>query len=189
MWTACLSDPSLSDLSLEDFGRWAKLLAYTTEHGDGGVLRVYEPMQMMRLHFGMDTSDDVIDAIRRLPNICVEKEGNAWVITWQRWHKYQVDDSASRVARARAAKKDTATDRKGKSKHLDHVWLTDNEYMKLADAMGVAGRQRILTDLNHYIGAHGDRYKSHYSAAMNFWKRDKEKHGTDNSLSNTELAI
>jgi hypothetical protein len=63
---------------------------------------------------------------------------------------------------------------KDKIKHRDKVFLTEEEYNKLVEQLGKEPTEQFITDLDLYIGSHGDKYKSHYKTILN-WKRMHEK--------------
>lgn len=59
-----------------------------------------------------------------------------------------------------------------KSKHLDFVLLTSEEYKKLLSRYGDINTRKLIDALNRYIGSTGKQYKSHYYTLLNFAKRD-----------------
>lgn len=58
-----------------------------------------------------------------------------------------------------------------KIKHLDFVYLTSEEYQKLADELGLE-IESYLVRLNGYIGSKGAKYKSHYHTILNWHRKD-----------------
>lgn len=67
-----------------------------------------------------------------------------------------------------------------KEVYLDFVKLTDEEYSKLLKAFGTVKVEKMLENLNNYIGSKGDKYKSHYFTLLNWAKRDGVKKGVSN---------
>ncbi|OHB52935.1 MAG: hypothetical protein A2Y10_19640 [Planctomycetes bacterium GWF2_41_51] len=61
-----------------------------------------------------------------------------------------------------------------KTKYLDFVYLTDEEYRKLLDQFGEAILKEKITELNNGIGSKGYKYKSHYFTILS-WDRKNEK--------------
>ncbi len=59
-----------------------------------------------------------------------------------------------------------------KSKYLDFVFLTSEEYKKLFIRYGEIPTGKLIDSLNRYIGQSGKKYDSHYFALLNFAKRD-----------------
>lgn len=104
MWTTILTDPDLDNLSLDDLGRWCKLLLYVKMHGKNGTLCITEPAKTFCHHMQVSCVSDFINIAERLPNVlvkCNDENGVTLIITVKKWSKYQVDDSRGRVARYR----------------------------------------------------------------------------------------
>lgn len=59
-----------------------------------------------------------------------------------------------------------------KSKHRDFVFLTPDEHKKLLTTYGENNTDKLIADLNRYIGQSGKKYKSHYFTLLNFAERD-----------------
>lgn len=64
---------------------------------------------------------------------------------------------------------------KEKTKHLEYVFLTDNEYEKLKDKFGDTLTQDYIENLNDYIGSKGKKYKSHYHTILMWVKKDRPR--------------
>jgi hypothetical protein len=60
-----------------------------------------------------------------------------------------------------------------KTKYLDFVLLTQDQYQKLCDEFTKLGADEKIKNLNLYIGSKGDKYKSHYHTILN-WARKEE---------------
>jgi len=69
------------------------------------------------------------------------------------------------------------------AKYLDYVYLTEEEYAKLADKLGEPKTRSYIDRLNGYIGQIGEKkakgkYKSHYFVILNWERNDREKEKT-----------
>jgi len=62
---------------------------------------------------------------------------------------------------------------KEKIKHLEFVYLHDDEYQKLLSEFGQTLNEKI-EKLNNYLGSTGKKYKSHYYTILN-WARKESK--------------
>lgn len=100
LWTKALTDPSLDSLSIEDFGRWVKLLLYVRDHGDNGKLQITRPARAIVSLFQCETFECVISVISRFPN-CNITDGVTCNVSFDNWSKYQVDSSTARVRKHR----------------------------------------------------------------------------------------
>jgi len=63
---------------------------------------------------------------------------------------------------------------KAKKKHLEFVFLTNDEYEKLVVKFGKPGADDRIANLNNGIGSKGYKYKSHYYTILS-WERKNEK--------------
>lgn len=61
---------------------------------------------------------------------------------------------------------------KNKYGESGNVMLTDNEYKRLAEQMGVSKRNEYIEKLSDYMASTGKKYRSHYSTIRNWWRRD-----------------
>ena len=59
-----------------------------------------------------------------------------------------------------------------KSKYLEFVFLTSEEYKKLFIKYGENPTGKLIANLNRYLGQSGKKYKSHYYTLLGFAKRD-----------------
>jgi hypothetical protein len=59
--------------------------------------------------------------------------------------------------------------KKPKTKYEDSVWLTDEEYQKLQEAMGQKSLEIGIAKLDYSISVKGGKYKDHYKTLIN-WK-------------------
>ena len=121
VWTSILDDPSHSDLTLDDVGRWARLGAMTALVGNRGQLAIEAPARRLLQLLEVEDLPSAIIAINRLPNVHAEvsKKGLVsgkksvydekcvtYLVTWKNWHKYQVDSTvAQRVSVLRSKKR------------------------------------------------------------------------------------
>lgn len=89
----------------------------------------------------------------------------------------QIVDGAIRNHEARLHKKKprsllTKSTVMQKNKHLDFVFLADDEYMKLVKRFGEQQTNKKIDALNDYIGSTGKKYKSHYHTILMWSKKD-----------------
>ena len=71
-----------------------------------------------------------------------------------------------------------------KTLYLEFVLLTDNEHSKLVELLN-KNIDYYIESLNNYIGTSGKKYRSHYHAIRQFYKRDKEQY--ENNLKGKNL--
>lgn len=68
-----------------------------------------------------------------------------------------------------------------KVKYAEFVTMTEAEYVKLAEAYGKTGADRMVEILDNYKGANGKRYTSDYRAILNWvvsrYKEEQERRG------------
>ena len=64
---------------------------------------------------------------------------------------------------------------KNKIRHLQHVFLTEDEYEKLQHDYGKAVTEDFISRLDDYICSKGRRYKSHYSTIKAWLRRENIK--------------
>jgi len=65
-----------------------------------------------------------------------------------------------------------------KTKHLDNVFLLDEEYQKLISQLGESKTKDMIEKLDLYIGSKGDKYKSHYKTILNWVRMEEDKNDT-----------
>lgn len=66
---------------------------------------------------------------------------------------------------------------KEKIKHLDAVFLTEDEHKKLIEANGELLVNKAIEILNNYIMANGKKYKSHYHTLLQWPLTEAKKQG------------
>lgn len=108
IWHEILSDPDFQNLNLEQQARYYHLIISTSAHGQKGRLTIERPARQLSYLMHCDGFDplklaikDVANTMKNLvflPSKCNDK----FSVTFQKWHKYQVDSSAERVAKYRA---------------------------------------------------------------------------------------
>ena len=54
----------------------------------------------------------------------------------------------------------------------NNVELSDDEYGRLAERMGVSNRNSYIEKLSDYMAATGKRYQSHYATIRNWFRQD-----------------
>ena len=115
LWCAAVHDPDLDNLDIADFGRWAKLGTHIKEHGTNGVITLSEPSRSILAMMQIDTFFNLIECIKKFPNVTVSLETNtsvSYTIIYENWHKYQGDFSTHRVQKFRAKNKQNETPKK-----------------------------------------------------------------------------
>ncbi len=80
-----------------------------------------------------------------------------------------------------------------KKKHLQFVYLTEEEHRDLCEIYGPDGAADWIEQLNDYIGSKGDKYESHYYT-IRMWARRKAVRSSEcgvrsNGNSNAERAM
>ncbi len=108
LWYEALSDPDLANLSIADFGRWAKFGVYVKAHGTDGSIRLVPPCRVLLVHLELMSFKDLIACISSFPNVEISRDdhvrnGDDVTITAKirNWRKYQIDSSAERQRRYR----------------------------------------------------------------------------------------
>jgi len=108
LWCSALTDPNLSELNIDDFGRWCKLGAYIKEHGENGEIVLIYPARNFCFLMQIPLFHDIQTTLHQLPNITVSitvsdetKEPVSCSIKMKNWFKYQGDYSTNRVKRFR----------------------------------------------------------------------------------------
>lgn len=123
LWCSCVQDPSLDNLPIADFGRWAKLGAIIKEQGTNGVLIVSDPSRLLCAALQLPSFSALISCIQTFPNVTVTPVTNGNVtfkIEYGNWWKYQGDFSGDRVKRHRAKVRESVTPKKrGEEKRGD----------------------------------------------------------------------
>lgn len=61
-----------------------------------------------------------------------------------------------------------------KIKYLDFVMLYKEEYDKLIANLGKLSTNKLIEDLNNYIGSKGKKYKSHYHTILTWSKKSQD---------------
>lgn len=97
LWTSALTDPDLSDLSLEDWARWAKLGLLVKQHGDDGTMRFNRQGRVLQDLFRVNSDAEVLQTLARFPNCKVELNETTAFVSFSKWYKYQHDNSTERV--------------------------------------------------------------------------------------------
>lgn len=132
------------------------MMAYTRLHGRRGKVVLSDTedgLKPVAAYLGIATNE-VAKELEQLPSISVSKCNGLITVTWNKWHKYQGDDSSDRVRRHRA---NVTVQKRGEEKRRTAV---------TAAAVAVAVQQKkkcpecsaALDELNrltsrHYNGA------------------------------------
>lgn len=124
LWCSALADPDLSNLSLEDFARWAILGTYIKAHGTAGALRLTAPARALSGLLQVGDFMALQEVFHRLPNVVVEKENftvsseTILTVSFRNWAKYQGDFSTPRVRKMREMKR---SKRRGEEKRQEET--------------------------------------------------------------------
>ncbi|MBF8297387.1 MAG: hypothetical protein HW395_44 [candidate division NC10 bacterium] len=111
LWISSLADPDLSNLSLEDFARWAILGTYIKAHGTAGALRLTAPARALCGLLRVPDFAALHALFHRLPNVVEESENcnggpeTNLTVSFRNWAKYQGDYSTHRVRKMREMKR------------------------------------------------------------------------------------
>lgn len=134
LWGASLTDPSLENLELHQWARWARLGVFIKVHGTDGKLVIEPPARSLQNALRTSTYEELILIISNLPSFAmlemshkaspiasqdVIKESKSYMLTCKNWNKYQGDFSIERTKKWR--EKNSVTDsvtRDGKSDGL-----------------------------------------------------------------------
>jgi hypothetical protein len=104
LWKTAYSDPALSRLSLEDLGRWLRLLLFVGLNGEGGSITLPEGLEHLSNTLRVRSAKAAREALGRLPGVAIKEAdflSSAVTVSFTKWKKYQVDDSSPRVQRWR----------------------------------------------------------------------------------------
>ena len=103
LWCSSVDDPSLDNLPIEDFGRWAKLGAYVKRHGTAGKLILEAPARALAGAFQVGSFETLCAAISRLPHVDITTVTCETVasVTFHNWERFQGDNSTHRVRKFR----------------------------------------------------------------------------------------
>ena len=118
-------DPHIDALELSDQARWCKFITYMKEHGTEGSIDLIPPGRALQHKFRVATFQEVLEVLKRLPNIVVGEEANSTVsserfttVSFKNWFRFQGDLSTSRVRKFRS--NETAK-RRGEEKRRDEM--------------------------------------------------------------------
>ena len=96
-----LTDPDMDDLHNDVIGVWVRLGVMVKVHGNKGRLTISKEQFKKRLHLQKIADNDLENLIKNLAKINVKVvllRNDLFGVTFKKWHKYQVDDSAKRVS-------------------------------------------------------------------------------------------
>lgn len=108
LWAESLSDPDLGNLTVADFGRWAKFGVYLKVHGSDGSIHLSPPSRTLQAMLELSSFDAVIECLRSFPHCDIRRDDatanprdDGVTVTWRNWRKDQTDSSAERQRRYR----------------------------------------------------------------------------------------
>ena len=205
MWGSILTDDAILSLPLEDRWRWVALGCYMTEHGDRGRLQISPYSSALSFIFGVP-KEDVLNTLKRLPNVCVEEGQNHDAnicVTFRNWHKYQIDSTAALRMKTLRLKRRGEERRGEESKkkvltttaHTLETALTDPGLVtawKKAFSGVALGRE--ADKMRSWIAANPTKGKKDWPRFINNWlarsadRQPKGAHGTFNPAAEAQLA-
>lgn len=115
-WHSCLSDPSLEELELHQWARWARLIIFVRGHGDNGKLHLEPPARALQNVLRVRSYEELIATIRLFKNVSlavtdkdtlrntITEPLRSYFMNVRNWYKYQGDDSKERVRKWRVTK-------------------------------------------------------------------------------------
>ena len=74
LWGESLSDPDLSNLSVADFGRWAKFGVYLKVHGNDGTIVLTPPARQLLAMLELDTFRALEACFLLFPNCQIRRD-------------------------------------------------------------------------------------------------------------------
>lgn len=103
VWHTLLTDPCYQGLSLEQQARYINLLIFMSAHGKKGALRIDSPARQLIFTLQCFNFDHLKEVIKELPNLKIKesKSNGDFIVTFENWYKYQIDDSTERVRKFR----------------------------------------------------------------------------------------
>ena len=108
LWAEALNDPNLGNMSIADFGRWAKFGTYLKVHGTDGSVHLQSPARLVCMMLEVPSFDALLTCFLSFPNCEISRDdcarhcaGECVTVTWRNWRKYQIDSSAERQRRYR----------------------------------------------------------------------------------------
>ncbi len=102
LWCSALHDNDLDNLTISDFGRWAKFGAHVKEQGTDGSIVLTAPARHICMLFQVEGWREMLECLHRLPHLKVIVTGvTVATVTFLNWSKYQGDNSAERVRKFR----------------------------------------------------------------------------------------
>lgn len=112
-WATILTDPTHSNLTLQQVGRWTRLMAYVVSGGERGKLKVIGPAKGFLLALDFESMAEARTVLKVLPNVQIQYPLNdtlddygSFIVIIKNWFKYQVDTTAyERVKRSRYKKR------------------------------------------------------------------------------------
>jgi len=111
LWGSCLTDPSTSNLSLSDFGAWAKLGVLVKTQGERGELMIVSPAAFTCAMFQVADIETLGVLFQRLPGVSIRVEKcnttseTVLSVSFRNWNKYQGLLSTPRVQKYRFTKR------------------------------------------------------------------------------------
>lgn len=177
-----LSDPKILQLTALERSCWVTLLCLASQSENGEIKFLSET----QLLYMSGIADQKIDILEKLSNLDMIRicNGNVTVINWE---KRQYSEGYSRVQRFRKRQsngEDNDRIDKNRIERIDkntygeflNVFLTSEEYLKLAEKIGEKNRDILIEELSAGIASKGYKYKSHYAAILNWARRRYKEH-------------
>lgn len=176
-----------------------ELIAYQTRLTSKIVKEVIESFDLFTVKDGQFWCEEVVQKMHKLESKreAGKKAGIASGKARKQKKRTVVEQSFEQSLnnKENKGKKIKEINKENKVKHLDSVFLTENEHQKLIKEFGETLTKLKIESLNDYMMSTGKKYKSHYHTILSWIKKDREKAEatatkpqlTDNSFLNEYL--
>lgn len=183
VWHTLLTDPCYQGLSLEQQARYINLLIFVSAHGKKGSLRIDSPARQLLFTLQCSDFNHLKEVIKWLPNLKIKesKSNGDFIVTFENWYKYQIDDSTERVRKFRQnvtvqekeKEQEEEEDKNKRKKYGEYqkVLLTDNQYDKLIKDFGETRTKALIKMLDEGVEMKGYKYKN-FNLAIRKWEKN-----------------
>lgn len=173
-----------------------ELIAYQTRLTTATVKQVIDSFDLFTIKNGEFWCDEVVQKMHTLEakREAGRKAGLASGKARKQKKRTVVEQSFEQSLNNKE-NKEKEINKENKIKHLDSVFLTENEHKKLIKEFGDVLTKLKIENLNDYMMSTGKKYKSHYHTILSWIKKDRGKAEatatppqlTDNSFLNEYL--
>ncbi len=149
VWTSILTDPDMCDCHNDILGAWVRLGALVAQHGTRGKVKISRDHLTRTLHLFNSSESELKSVLERLKklNLSVVFRNGFYIVTFSKWHKYQVDNSKNRV-----------------SKHRQNVTVQEEKRREEKRREKEKNKFRGNTRVKGGVGGEGKNGKSNYGA-------------------------